>query len=146
MLCSITEEGKTVTGKMCAVHWHVNEVEMTDNVQPMPHRTYHTEVSNKERNVKTHDGNDARQVIQSKTYEDTSGRGLLPSFSCSTLVFASITSSGTADTTMELEGVSGHEHEHDETSDGQSQLTAGRRIRWLLKNVSEVGERRSLCV
>ena len=33
----------------------------------MPHRTCHTEVSNKERNVKTHDGDDGRQVIQSKT-------------------------------------------------------------------------------
>ena len=56
MLCSIIEEGKTVTGKMFTVHCHVNEVEMTDNVQP--HRTYHTEVSNEKRNVKTYDGND----------------------------------------------------------------------------------------
>ena len=32
----------------------------------MPHRTCHTEISNKERNVKTHDGDDGGQVSQSK--------------------------------------------------------------------------------
>ena len=41
----------------------------------------------------------------------------------SRLVFASNTQAGNADTTMELERVSGHEHEQHETSDGQIQLT-----------------------
>ena len=41
---------------------------------------------------------------------------------------------------MEMEGVSGHEQEQHETCDGQSQLTAGRRIRWLLKNVKVINQ------
>ena len=41
---------------------------------------------------------------------------------------------------MELEGVNGHEQEQHETCDGQIQLTAGRRIRWLLKNVKLINQ------
>ena len=46
----------------------------------MPHQTCHTEVSNKERNASTHDGDDGGQVSQSKAVEDTSDRGLVLGF------------------------------------------------------------------